>query len=46
MSVVLVKLSNHTHPVGITTPPDVQSGVAGHAGNVGELRGDLESISG
>lgn len=42
----LAKLATHTHPAGITTPPDVQSGVAGHAGSVGDLRGDLESISG
>lgn len=35
----LNKLAGHTHPGGAKTAPDVQGGVAGHAVNVGDLRG-------
>ncbi|WP_418139215.1 hypothetical protein AB9R84_09175 [Oceanimonas smirnovii] len=41
----LQKLDNHTHP-NHNTPPNVQGQVAGHAGNVGTIKGNLQSFTG
>lgn len=41
----LQKLDGHTHP-NHNTPPNVQGQVAGHAGNVGTIKGNLQSFTG
>ncbi|MDK2956541.1 MAG: hypothetical protein PWQ57_2037 [Desulfovibrionales bacterium] len=43
----LAALADHTHPTpnGVSDVPDVQGEVSAHAANIGQERGDLESIS-